>query len=293
MNRQRFLPFSLAFCILAAAPCVRADAFDRYTNPVLAKAPGADGVKEIQQLTPDLIADHDRVLPNTTGALILVKTNEGRFAKLLVHTARQKVSSATAVPILLIDRYVTYREGEEQAVQATGQNIKLFHGFHLHLDIGQVVPPELGGDLGFVVAGDRSYAEPLAKAKLYLVTKSLPGTEPQKSAKLVIGETFRQRYFNGTYRLYDDGRRSGRLILMVADDGEVTGAYYSDKDGAKYDVTGKIGTPKHAIEFTVKFPRSEENFKGWLFTGDGKALAGFSRLQERETGFYALRLENE
>ena len=47
----------------------------------------------------------------------------------------------------------------------------------------------------------------------------------------------------GTYRLLDDGRRSGSLTLKVADNGDVTGSFYSDKDGKKYDVTGKIGTP--------------------------------------------------
>jgi hypothetical protein len=56
-------------------------------------------------------------------------------------------------------------------------------------------------------------------------------------------------------------------------------------------VTGKIGTVKHSVRFTVKFPRAEQVFQAWLFTGDGKALAGFSRLQDREAGFYALRIE--
>jgi hypothetical protein len=49
------------------SPPVRADAFDRYTNPVLLKAPAADGVKEIKQLTVSLLADNDGVIPGITG----------------------------------------------------------------------------------------------------------------------------------------------------------------------------------------------------------------------------------
>lgn len=289
---HRCCPLLLGLAIFATPGVLRADAFDRYVNPILVKAPGAPGVKELKQLTPDLIADNDRVLPNTTAALVLVKTNDNRWSKLQVQIARQKVGDKL-IPILLIERYVTFKEGEEQTAHASGQHLHLFNGFQLNLDLGQVVPPELGGDLRFVVADGKTYVETPGKAKMYLVTKALPGTEAKKSEKLTIGEAFEPRYFTGTYKLHDDGRRSGKLVLKVEDDGELTGAYYSDKDGQKYDVTGRVGPAKHAIQFTIKFPRTEQMFQGWMFTGDGKAIAGSSRLQERETGFYAVRLAEE
>jgi hypothetical protein len=283
---------------LAVLPALRADAFDRYTNPILAQAAGAAGVTELRQLTPELIADHDRVLPGTAAALLVVQTNEGRQSKLLVQSARQKTGDGqAAVPLLLVERYVTYKQGQERAVQASGQNLYLYPDFCLSLDLGQVVPPRLGGDLRFVVeakpGGTRTYLEPLSKARLYLVTRPLPGTEPRKATRPAIGEPFEPRYFNGTYKLYDDGRRSGTLTLQVREGGEVTGAYYSDKDGQKYAVKGQVGIPSHALQFTIKFPRVEQTFQGWLFTGDGKALTGTSRLLDREAGFYALRLEEE
>ncbi len=279
--------------LLSSAPLVRADAFERYTNPILAKVPAAEGVKEPKQLTRALIADNDGVLKDNSGAFVMVQTNEGRFSKLLVRTARQKVDATSSVPIALLDRYVTYREGQERTVHASGQNVILFDGFHFSLDIGQVVPADLGGDLHFVAQEGKIYLEPLGKAKLYLVTKPLPEAAPKKTSKLVIGETFDTRYFNGTYKLSDDGRRSGKLTLQVDDEGEVTGAYYSDKDGQKYEVKGRIGTPKHAIQFTIKFPRTQQVFQGWLFTGDAKAITGSSRLQDREAGFYALRIDEQ
>jgi hypothetical protein len=287
MYRRLFLP--LLVLLLAAAPARPADVFDRYTNPVLAKAAAAPGVKEIRQLTPSLIADAEGVLPDRAGALVVVRTNEGRSSKLIVQSARQKVKDK-AVPILLIDRFVTYREGEERTIQAQGQNVHLFEGFQFNLDLGQVVPPSLGGDLRLVVEGRKVYAEPLGNAKMYLVTKALPLPETKATTPAVIGEPFEPRYFNGTYKLYDDGRRSGTLTLKVSDQGDVTGEFFSDKDGRRYEVAGKVGTPRHAIQFTIKFPRTKEAFQGWMFTGDGKAIAGSSRLEDREAGFYALRV---
>jgi hypothetical protein len=269
----------------------RADAFDNYTNPILAKVPGAAGVQEIKQLTQELIADHDRVLPGTSAAFLVVKTNDGRWSKLLVQSARQKLDDKRSLPILLVERFVTYKEGDERAIAAASKNVYLYPSFRLQLDIGQVVPEEAGGDLRCVVTGDKVHLEPLGKAKMYLLTKALPDAAPKKSGKLVIGETFEARYFNGAFKLYDDGRRSGTLKLKAEDSNELTGAYYSDKDGAKYEVKGRIGMPLHTFEFTIKFPRSEQNFRGWMFTGDARVLVGSSKLVDRETGFYAVRVE--
>jgi hypothetical protein len=276
---------------LLAAPNRPDDAFDYYTNPVLAKAIEADGTKALKTLTDEQITDHDRVLKNVTGAFVIVRTNDGRLAKLLVLSARRKVSADKSVPVALVERFVTYREGEERAVFASGQNLSLFRDFRLSLDLGQVVPEDVGGDVRCVVDGDKVSLEPLGKAKLYLVTKALSGVGPKKGTKLVVGDKFEKRYFNGSYQLYDDGRRSGKLVLKVKEDGSVTGAYYTDRDGTKYEVVGKVGTPSHAIEFTIKLPRVEQTFKGMLFTGDGQVLTGTSRMNEREAGFYAKRIE--
>jgi hypothetical protein len=286
----RFL--ALAAILLYFAAQARADAFDNYTNAVLKKVADADGVKEIKQLTPVLMSENENVLPKTDAALIVVYTNEARYSKLLVRSGFRKIDAERKLPMLLIERFVTYKEGEERQVLAEGKNINLFPGFRFNLDIGQVVPDELGGDLRLVVADGKTYVEPIGKAKLYLLTKPMKEATPKMEPKLVIGETFEPRYFNGTYKLYDDGRRSGTLKLKVADDGEVTGDYYTDKDGKQYDVKGKIGVPAHSIQFTIKLPRAEQSFQGWLFTGDGKAMTGSSKLLEHEQGFYAIRVED-
>jgi hypothetical protein len=202
------------------------------------------------------------------------------------------VSDKDSVPIVLIERYVTFRDGAERTIHATGQNVRLFAGFHFSLDIGQVVPKSVSADLRVVGDRDDCYLEPVGKAQMYVVTKHLKETDPVKPAKLIVGAKFETRYFNGAYKLYDDGRRSGTLRLQVADDGKVLGSYYSDKDGQKYEVAGKVSiSPQYKIEFVVTYPRTAQHFTGYLFTGNGKAITGTSRLEMRETGFYAVRIE--
>lgn len=283
--------FCLVVCsLLVLASTARSDAFDHYLNKSLDKLVESKNVKAVKKLSDDDLLDHDSVLPSITQAFAVVKTNGGRYVKVLLHAGKQKVGEKM-LPIMVVDRYVCYKDGEEQTIQASGKNLALYAGFRVSFDLGQVVPEEVGGDLRFVVEKDKMHLEPLGKAKLWLVTKHDPTVTPKKGAKLVVGDKFEAKYFNGTFKLYDDGRRSGKVILKVAADNKVTGWYYSDKDGAKYEIKGKVGNPLHAIEFTVKFPRSEQTFKGMLFTGNGQALAGSSKLAERTTAFYAIRQE--
>jgi hypothetical protein len=282
----------LVVVVLGLPASGRADVFDHYTNPVLIKMIGLDNVKEVKQLTPDTIAEHDGVLKGVPATFLVVQTQEGRYAKLLVVAARQKLDEdGSYLSTLRVERYVTYRGGEELATQATGQSLTLFPGYRLSLDLGQVVPEDVGGDLRFVVTGNRITLQPLGKAKLFVVVKPMPDVVPKKAGRPVVGEKFDPAYYNGAYKLYDDGRRSGKLTLKVDAEGTLSGFFYSDKDGSKYEVRGRVGMPQHTVQFTVKYPRSEQFFTGWLFTGDAAALSGSSRLADRETGFYAVRVD--
>lgn len=110
---------------------------------------------------------------------------------------------------------------------------------------------------------------------------------------MIVGAVFEPKYFNGTFKLYDDGRRVGKLVLTVDKDGAIGGSYYADKDGAKYEVTGKVGEPNYSVKFKVQWPRTVQEFQGWMFTADAQAICGVSRMQERESGFYAVRIDQE
>src|SRR5262245_183354 len=152
--------FAVVLAFGAAPPASGSDAFDHYVNPVLAKLLDGKDVKEVKQLTPAVILDHDRVLPRENSAFLIVRTNGGRLAKLLVQAGKQR-SGDKLLPILSIEQFVTYKEGEERQVYSSGKNQSLFAGFRFSLDLGQVVPEEVGGDLRFVADGKQTYAEPL------------------------------------------------------------------------------------------------------------------------------------
>ena len=283
-----------ALVLLTAAAVGRADQFDYYTNPVLSKAASDGSLKEIKELTGKDLDEAGGVLPDSPDAVLVVATNDKRFAKVLVQPAKQKLGETTA-PLLLVDRYTTFKGTSERAIQATGQNIHLYPGLRLSLDIGQVVPESIGGDLtvvadakdinGFVV-------KPVKEAKLFVLTKAIPGVVPKKAPKFVVGEAFETRFIAGKFKLHDDGRRSGMLKLEVNESGEITGTFTSDKDGKEYEVQGKAGMPKHAVTFTIKFPATTQTFTGYMFTGDAKAMAGTTKMLEREAGFYAERVDD-
>src|SRR5262249_40594956 len=159
---RRLVPvFALALFLVSRT--ARADSFDHYTNAILAKVPAAKGTKNVKQLTPTMMVENSRVLPGITAAFLVVKTNDGRMSKLLVQPAQQKVDDGKKLPILLIERFVTFREGEERTIHAQGQNVHLFQGFRFNLDLGQLVPEAVGADLRLVTDGDKVFVEPLGK----------------------------------------------------------------------------------------------------------------------------------
>ncbi|MGE3807190.1 MAG: hypothetical protein AB7K24_21215, partial [Gemmataceae bacterium] len=192
------------------------DAFDFYTNPILMKAPKAAGAKEIKQLTPEMIADADQVLPNITGGFLVVHTHGDRWAKLIVQSAFRKFGDDN-IPILLVQRYVTYKEDDERTIRAEGKNLNLFDGYRFNLSIGQIVPENVEADLRFVSKDGKTYLETVGSAQMFLMTKPMPEAEPRKVDKLKVGENFIPEYFAGKFKLYDDGRRSGTLELKVDD----------------------------------------------------------------------------
>ncbi len=79
-----------------------AEVFDYYVNPVLARAVEAKETKEIKQLTRAMIDENDRVLPRATAAFLVVKTNGGRYAKLLVQSARRRSTPTAACRYCLL-----------------------------------------------------------------------------------------------------------------------------------------------------------------------------------------------
>lgn len=286
------MKYGLAVLVLFAANLAcYADAFDDYTSVHLKKVAESDHAKPMKRLTREDLIAACQVLPKVDGAFLIVRTNDNRWAKLLVSPGAQKVKDGPAIPLLLIDRFTTYKEGEERARVADGKNVRLFPDFRFNLDIGAIVPEKgLGADLRFVNDKDGPVLEPIDKAEIFLVEKHLAEVTPVKGGKVVVGPKFTAQLFNGKYTVHDDGKVPSELQLTVNAKGEVTGWMFSGATGAKYEVFGQVGpNPMFGIQFTVALPRTQQTFTGWMFTSDPSAIAGYSRIEGREAGFYAVR----
>jgi hypothetical protein len=278
--------------ILVAAPVARADLFDDMTNKDIVRIVSTDAAKPMAEVTANQLSTFNGLVPQSSAAILLIRTRDGRYAKLQVQAGLQNVSGVKQ-PVLFIEKYATFKEGDEKATVAKGGPISLYAGLQFNADLGQVATPVIGGDLEMMPAEvlSKLTVRPIAPAKIYLLMKK-PALAVMPGVKAAFGEPFEPRFFNGTYKLYDDGRRTGNLTLSVDEQsGEVTGSFYSDKDGQKYDVKGKIGAVRHQISFVIKYPQSAGEYGGHMFTGDGKAIAGTSKLKDRDAGFYALRIE--
>ncbi len=283
----------LLLAVLAfSRPGFAQDSFDLLNRPELAKLAASDSFAPVESLTIKQLAEADGRLSGTTGTLLIAKTNQGRWARILISQARQKVDAEKSVPILLVERFATCMDSEDRALVQSGKDIRLFAGFRFSLDLGQVVPAEIPADFEITPNENLLNLKSLKGASLWIVKKEIAPAKPVKPGSIDNTKPLGVHWFNGHYRLFDDGRRMGRLEIEADKDGNLSGALYSEKDNKRYELFGKVAMPNHTAQFTVRFPRSEQYFQAWLFTGDGSALAGTTRFGERETGFYATRIRD-
>lgn len=277
------------FILALVCNVLHQDRFDSYSRLGLAKLISSDVVIPRKNVSTDELAEHDQVLPKISASFLVVKTNGNRFAKLQVISGKQKLSDDKYLPVFIVEKFLTFKDGEERAVASSGSGLTLYPGFRLNLDLGQIVPDGLPCDIVVRVHSSRLIAETIGKAEMWQAIRTLPDPLPPKVGRPVPGDKFVVDNWNGSYFLHDDGRRSGTLEIKADAQGEVSGAYYSSKDGAKYEVRGKTGPAPHSIQFGIRFPRSEQIYQGFIFTGDLEAIAGTSKFGDRETGFYAIR----
>ncbi|MEZ6141845.1 MAG: hypothetical protein R3B84_14835 [Zavarzinella sp.] len=282
----------ILFC---SAASLSAGQFEHYTQSVLANGVSKGLLKSVPKIVLDDLSDYAGVLPDQTATMLVVVTNDGRYSKLLVRPARQKFGMKGPYAMLLIDEYITYKGNTERAFQVKDAGVQLYPGLRISLDVGQIVPESIGGDLQLTApqAPAESELVPVGGAKLYILEKVIPGIQPKKGEKFTPGEVLQAHHLNGRYKLEDDGRRTGELILQVSEVGDIRGSFTSEKDGREYEVEGKVGIQKHSFTFNIKFPATTQQFTGHIFTGDAKKLAGTTKLLERDAAFVAERIEEK
>ena len=119
--------------------------------PPLAGLPRSDAAEARRSLTMADLGHLPNVLAGTRSAVVVVRTDEGNYARLQVAPALRNPPEGQGdpVPILVVERFDTFEAGPATKRIARGRGLTLFDGFRLDLDSGQVVPEGQGGDLLF------------------------------------------------------------------------------------------------------------------------------------------------
>jgi hypothetical protein len=282
----------LSVVLLIPPSAARGDEFDRLGGGALAallRAGGtrthpALGFRELEALPP--------VLRDTRSALLIVQTDQGNLAQLLVSPGFRKRPGGKGplVPLLLVERFEVFDAGNPGTRLARGKNLMLFPGLQLDLDTGQVVPEGLGGDLVFTARGDEDGTiRSLGPARISTLDRP-PSLPPTAAGIPSEGRVVRPADFSGRFRLAANGQWSGLLELAVDPAGLVTGSFQSDASGSAYPVTGKVDPQLHQkVQFAIQFPRTRQDYQGVLWTEGKQVMAGTLAMLGQDFSFVAVR----
>ncbi len=227
-------------------------------------------------------------------ALVIVKTDEGNLAKLLVSPGLRKgkpgAKPSPLVPVLVVERFETLEATGYWSFKARGKEVVLFGEFPFDLDSGQVVPEGMGGDIVFTSAGGKGpRLVGLGESRISTFDRPVlpPAVAPGRPSS---GRVVEAGDFTGSYHLIANGQWSGALEIQVKEGGEVTGRFRSDLNGSVYPVNGKIAAGKpQRVGFTIQFPRAEQVYDGLLWTEGKNVFAGTFTMLERPYSFVAVR----
>jgi biopolymer transport protein ExbD len=280
--------------LLVLAERAQSDDFSRIAGPFLAELTRRSDFRSHVSLTTGELEALPQVLPRLRSALLIVKTDEGNLAKLLVSSGLRKPKSGAKpsplLPVLVLERFETLEASHYLSFKARGKEIVLFSEFPYDLDSGQVVPEGMGGDIVFTSAGGNDpRLLAIGESRIYTLDRSvLP--PPVARGRPSSGRVVEPGDFIGSYHLIANGQWSGNLEIDVKEGGEVTGRFRSDLNGSVYPVNGKIAADKpQRISFTIQFPRAQQVYDGLLWTEGKNVLAGTFSMLERPYSFVAVR----
>ena len=283
---------TVAVAVAGWCSSIRADEFALLDGPALKRTLDGPDVANRATLSFGDLGAMPALLRDSRSALVLVQTERGNLARLLLIPELRKPPAGTVgepFPILVVERLDTFDSGDLATRLASRRDVVLFDGMPIDLDTGQVVPPGQGGDLVFRVDGGNSRLEPVGEARLFTMSKP-PAFEEAAVPRPSPGRAVLPGDFAGRYRLFANGQWSGTLDLQVAARGVVTGRFRSDLHGTAYPVTGQVEVDRPGmVRFAIALPRARQEFDGFLY-GEGKgAMAGTLTLLDRTFGFFAVR----
>jgi biopolymer transport protein ExbD len=272
----------------------RGDEFSQIAGPFVRELVRRDDVRNHVSLTIGELESLPDVLPRVRSEFLIVKTDEGNLAKLLLSPGLRKRKPgdrpSPLVPVLVVERFETLDSTNDLSFKARGKEIVLFGGFLFDLDSGQVVPEGMGGDIVFLAEGGNG-SRLAALGESRICTFDRPVLPPTAAAgRPSGGRVVHADDFTGSYHLNANGQWSGALEIGVKEGGEVTGRFRSDLNGSVYPVSGKIAADKpQRIGFTIQFPRAEQVYQGLLWTEGKNVFAGTLTMLERPYSFVAVR----
>ncbi len=266
------------------------DEFDRHASKNLREA--AEKNAAVPTLSSGQASKLKTLGQRVEHACVVIRTSDGNWAKALVSWGFRKGKEGgkeTLVPIVVLERYVTYDRDRGDVTLAHGRNVMLFPGYEFDFDIGQIVPADSGGDIKFT---PQRLIAAIDKAKLHPLDGSvLPATPPDKYDPQDHADV-RPRDFAGTWRVNADGRWVGTWEIAVDAEGEVSGRYTSEDSKGAFPIRGRITETqiRHRLKFEVEFAAASQQYDMYLWTTDKSTMAGTTTLINRTFGVVAERL---
>lgn len=291
-----FAPIALAGLLSVQPTRSVADEFDRLGDADLGRSTLQKHARKLDGVDFRELAALPAVLRDARSTLLIVVTDQGNVARLVASPGYRKLASdpEKLIPTLVLERFETRDPANRAATVASGKEAWLFGGFGYDLDAGQVVPLDLdmGADLRFVAEGaDDGRLSAVGKAELFVI-ESLPPAPKASVDRPSEGRVVRPADYNGTYRLAANGVWSGLLELKIDAEGVVAGSFRSDAGGEPHPVAGKTSTGasgERGVAFTINFPRTRQDYSGWLW-GEGKnVIAGSVAMINQTFSFIAVR----
>lgn len=268
-------------------PLRAADLFDRHTFAVVRQATEKEAA--IPQIS---LADAAKLKPlsaSLSSPCLLIKTDEGNYTKALVSWGYRK-GPEKPIPVLLIERFVTYRADRPDLTAASGKDVILFAGFQFNFDIGQVVPAGQGADVAF---DGESVLKPLDGVKLTALRGSALPADPKAARSNAASDQVAATDFAGTWKVNADGRWNGEWTIEVDEDGRASGKYLSDESKSSYDIAGLSGNAPHMMKLEIFLPAAQISADAYLWTTNRNYMAGTVSVSGRKFGFFAERVVDE
>lgn len=292
LHFTRTCGFSAGLMVLLVTSAVFGDVFDDHNSYWLRK--GTEDLKPAKSISMRDGLSLDPISSRISSPCIVVKTDEDNLAKALVTWGFRKSKaddgSEVRVPVVLIERYVTYRGDRQNLTVATGKDVMLFPGFAFNFDIGQVVPKGQGEDIH---ANEKGALEPIGEAKLFgLNGPAAPGRDEGKYPDPKSHAGVQPTDFAGSWRVRIDGRWDGRWELDV-DGRSIYGRFISDETKSVYEVSGKVAGRPNNARFDIELANAAQSIDAFLWTKDKSAMAGVVTMADRKLGFYATRVHDK